>query len=359
MADTNSIFYKIGQATKQAIEDRFGQSATFSSDLTVLQDLTVSGNLKVEGATSQVQITEENLSIKDNYIALSRGAAGTSYAKDQGIYFERGVESSVQQPAASFLFNESEDKFVLGFVKGTTAVDLSFDTGVETIDTPDVDGDGNPISYDARQFFKFDVNGQVSTDLATNLSMQDFILNATSVGTSFIVSSADNFGGSTYFLQNGNATINIVPADPGVSLTDEASVKTFLDSQDAYSLTLNIVANEQGDYDVTGLQSLGLAVYLEDSLGSGVIGISPIVSGTYNSDDSIVEGQGGFSYGAWDTQSTSYEATLVSTTYPDGASATVDMDRAPLDVQSINIIDAEDGALALGDLSDFEAGVTA
>jgi hypothetical protein len=140
-ANSSSIFYQIGQATKQnvnnaitalkAADNTWTGTNDFQDDVSVgtssvaknlkvwgtsevTSNLTVGGNLTVNGTTTSVQTT--NTQIKDNLLVLNDGANGSSAeANDGGILFERA--SGTQNGA--FLFEESSDRFELGLTNGT------------------------------------------------------------------------------------------------------------------------------------------------------------------------------------------------------------------------------------------------
>lgn len=177
-ADTSSIFYKIGQATKASVGSAIDalkaanntwtgtndfnnavsvgttaapsvltvsgtastsgkltanslevtNNATVGGDLTVgtdavkkdatvSQDLTVNGNLEVKGATTTLSTT--NLDVKDNIIRLSKGANAAAYTKDSGLLFERGSGNN----AAAFIYDEDATSFVAGTTTGTSGAD--------------------------------------------------------------------------------------------------------------------------------------------------------------------------------------------------------------------------------------------
>ena len=134
-ADTTSIFYQIGQATKQRIADditalkaannTWTGTNDFQNNVTVgtttqarnfkvygvaetTSDLTVGGNLTVNGTTTT--LSTSTLEVEDNFVHLSKGASAGSYNNDSGLYFERGTG----EDATAFIWDESEDKFVLG-----------------------------------------------------------------------------------------------------------------------------------------------------------------------------------------------------------------------------------------------------
>lgn len=134
-ADTTSIFYQIGQATKQRIADditalkaannTWTGTNDFQNNVTVgtnsvprnfkvygttetTSDLTVGGNLTVNGTTTT--LSTSTLEVEDNFVHLSKGANAGTYNNDSGLYFERGSG----EDATAFVWDESEDKFVLG-----------------------------------------------------------------------------------------------------------------------------------------------------------------------------------------------------------------------------------------------------
>ena len=181
-ADTSSIFYKIGQATKVATSNAIGElkganntwtgtngfqkavtvgtagaassltvsgtastsgkltanslevtnAATVGGDLTVgtgaagdatAKDATVSKNLTVNGNLDvkggTTTVSTTNLDIKDNIIRLSKGASGAAYSKDSGLLFERGTGKE----AAAFVYDEDATSFVAGTTTGTAGDD--------------------------------------------------------------------------------------------------------------------------------------------------------------------------------------------------------------------------------------------
>lgn len=136
MADTTSIFYKIGQKVKSNVGDAitahkeanntftgtndFQKAVTVgtggaNANLTVNGNSTITGDLTVQGTTTTLSTT--NLDVKDNFITLSDGASAGAYTKDQGFYFERASGSQ----AGAFIFDESDDKFRLGTVAPTAS----------------------------------------------------------------------------------------------------------------------------------------------------------------------------------------------------------------------------------------------
>ena len=135
MSDTTSIFYKIGQATKTAVDNAISAliagnntwtgTNDFKEDVTVgangnakalkvygtaetTSDLTVGGNLTVNGTTTTLETT--NTLIEDNIIRLAKGASNGAYTKDSGLFLERGLS---EQPKA-FVYDASEGEFLVG-----------------------------------------------------------------------------------------------------------------------------------------------------------------------------------------------------------------------------------------------------
>ena len=145
MADSNSIFYKIGQATKTNVTNAitalkaanntwtgtndFNKAVTVGTDgtsanLTVKGNTTISGDLTVSGTTTT--ISSSNLEVKDNIILLNDGAKDQSTtAPDAGLMFERksGVDN------AAFLFEESSARFEVG----TTSADGASNFGTVSL----------------------------------------------------------------------------------------------------------------------------------------------------------------------------------------------------------------------------------
>lgn len=80
-------------------------------NVTIGGNLTISGNFTVNGTTSTVATT--NTTISDNLLELNSGAA--SNANDAGLLIERGSTGD----NAIFMFDESADKFTLGFTTAT------------------------------------------------------------------------------------------------------------------------------------------------------------------------------------------------------------------------------------------------
>jgi plastocyanin len=100
-------------------------------------DAVITGNLQVDGTTTTISTT--NLDVSDNFINLSKGASGGAFNKDSGFYFERASGSA----PAVFVWDESEDEFVLGLADDTGIVYNTSVTGNGTDYTFSGDLTGN------------------------------------------------------------------------------------------------------------------------------------------------------------------------------------------------------------------------
>ena len=136
-ADTTSIFYKIGQATKTSISNAIAalkaanntwtgtndfkenvtvggsgegeaKTLTIYGQASTTADFTVGGNLTVNGTTTT--LSTSTMEVDDNIIHLSKGASDGTYNKDSGFYFERGTGLDAQ----ALIWDESEARFTLG-----------------------------------------------------------------------------------------------------------------------------------------------------------------------------------------------------------------------------------------------------
>ena len=134
MSDPSTVLYQMGQAVSAKVSlgksellsgtnTWTGASNTFNNgvsigDLTALRaatfndNVTITGNLTVNGTTTA--LATSTLEVDDNFIHLSKGASDGAYAKDSGLYFERGAGSDAQ----AFIWDESEGEFVLGGLQG-------------------------------------------------------------------------------------------------------------------------------------------------------------------------------------------------------------------------------------------------
>ena len=115
---TNNLYYTTARAdsdAKRAVsggngidyDSSTGVIRTDSQANVVFNDLILTGDLTVQGG--QTIINTENLNVSDTRITLNDSSPATN-VNDIGFIFERGNDSS-----ATFFFDESEDKFTLGF----------------------------------------------------------------------------------------------------------------------------------------------------------------------------------------------------------------------------------------------------
>ena len=104
---------------------------TDGTSVSVRKNLTIAGDLTVSGSTTTVDTT--TLTVTDNIINLSKGASDGAYTNDSGLYFERGSGSE----SAFLVYDESQDKFVLGETSGastdTTLTASASDAGRGTL----------------------------------------------------------------------------------------------------------------------------------------------------------------------------------------------------------------------------------
>lgn len=105
-----------------------------TGNLTVSKDLTIEGNLVVNGTEAIVDAV--SLDVTDNILKLSDGASGGSYAKDSGLYFERGAGKS----ASAFVFDESEESFVVGTLEGSGSIGTTYSMNSNVVYNADASG---------------------------------------------------------------------------------------------------------------------------------------------------------------------------------------------------------------------------
>lgn len=122
-----------GKLTAESLESTGDTDAkgdlSVAGNATISKDLTVNGNLIVSG--TEAIIDADSLDVTDNIVKLSDGASAGAYAKDSGLYFERGSG----KPASAFVFDESEESFVVGTLEGTIAETLNAIAGSVTLIT--------------------------------------------------------------------------------------------------------------------------------------------------------------------------------------------------------------------------------
>jgi hypothetical protein len=238
-ADTTSIFYKIGQATKTninaAITAHKAATNVFSGASNTFQnDVTVGGNLTVNGTTTNINTT--NLDVTDNFIRLSKGANQGAFTKDQGFYFER---ASGTEPGA-FIFDESTDKFRLGTIAPTTSTTIGSETVTFRGKTASVTvilavASGSSTTVTAS---RADNNGtdEVTFAYESSATIADLIASASNVSDYIEVSSTG--AGTTGLSGAGASTLTLTPVD---STADNAEINGgSLDLQKVFLSGVNL-----------------------------------------------------------------------------------------------------------------------
>jgi len=283
--------------------------AAFTGDVSGT-NLTLSGNLIVNGETTQTKITEQNLDIKDNFIGLNRGASvAANNAKDIGLYFERGSSES----AGAIVFDETNDKFVVGFLEGGVVqlLDLYWGSGMDGLEATVVD---TYLSLEIDDATKAVLNNVVEV-LRVNDNWgnsNDYMGNAVTGDTISMVISSDGF--SLYFTVGA-----------GVNLLDLSSTTITLVHQDTISypnpfpVSLSSISFEDANNPGSEYE------HVSTSIGSGDLSTEPSATLSFSTSGSAATGSD---------------------------AATASATAAPLKVGSLEI-----GATVLGDLTDFNAGL--
>ena len=117
----------------------------FVDSLTATGDLTIGGNFTVNGTTTTVATT--NMVVSDNLIELNNGASSNS--NDSGIVIERGSTGD----NAIFMWDESNDTFVLGTTEATGASTGNLTVADGALQAGSLDISGN-----------VDIDGTLETD---------------------------------------------------------------------------------------------------------------------------------------------------------------------------------------------------
>ena len=117
----------------------------FVDSLTVTDNVTIGGNFTVNGTTTTVATT--NMVVSDNLIELNNGASSNS--NDSGIVIERGSTGD----NAIFMWDESNDTFVLGTTEATGASTGNLTVADGALQAGSLDISGN-----------VDIDGTLETD---------------------------------------------------------------------------------------------------------------------------------------------------------------------------------------------------
>jgi hypothetical protein len=144
-------------------------------DLTT-NNLTVEGDLTVNGTTTTINTT--NLEVEDNIITLNKGETGAGVSEGKaGLMVDRGSEND-----AVLIYDESDDKWKVGFYDGTNFIDLQ-EISVGEIDLSNVSSDVVPASDNVYDLGKSDkrwanvyaVNGTINQLLKVGWQINDKI----------------------------------------------------------------------------------------------------------------------------------------------------------------------------------------
>lgn len=283
--------------------------ANFVGDVSVSTNLTVSGNLQVLGEQTVTKINQTDLDISDNFIGLNRGASvAANNAKDIGLYFERGSAES----AGAIVFDETNDKFVVGFLEGavTDVLELGFTGGMDGTESTIVDSTLN-LAVDA----------EAKTALANVVEVAQV---------------SGSWGNSTDY--EGTT----VPADAIHMVIDSTGLTVYFSAGSSVNFldlsSTPIVLKKEGDLDFNGTASFSSISFVDQSDSSAYTHVSTSVSNMELSMD----------------QSGSASVSTSGAPAGDASADTASATAAPLQVGSLEI-----GSDALGDLADFNAGLVA
>lgn len=335
-ANSNSVFYKIGQAVKSQISnntpDVSGKAdltgATFTGDvsgtnLNLTNDLTVSGKLKVLGEQTVTKITEENLDIKDNFIGLNRGASvAANNTKDIGMYFERGSS----EPAGAIVFDETNDKFVVGYMQ---AVAGGYQVTIVT-DDGDVKVDVSGALWDA-MYAKAVEGGQTSINFTVSNSLEGNV---------------NGFAEDPTQIEFQINHPDVVNADSGVFFDGAASEQDLIDAINALDFS---GTSQENTGSIVGVVVVGSGAWDAEHVFQARYGNITSMEISEMPTSSDLSGIGG--YTSLNLQSASGVATASS---GDASSSTASTEAATLKVGSLEI-----GNDIVGDFADFEAGLVA
>ena len=326
MSDPSTVLYQMGEAVAAKVSlgksellngtnTWTGASNTFNNgvsigDLTALRaatfndNVTISGNLTVNGTTTALSTTE--MEVKDNFIHLSKGASDGAYAKDSGFYFERGSGSDPQ----ALIWDESEDRFTVGSIAGggsTKSVSLAVNAQI-----------GSSGSFTAGEYIvTFKLKGQLVSDIT------DFQISGTDGGSPV----TDYNGDTTPFAYNSGTLSYIADsASPYTTFQQLAIDASKLSYSSANSAT-------NGGY------------YLANTTDGALLEVT--FDANPGSNDYI-----GLAHGSSVVKNV---PTAFDNTSPNDDTANVTP--GSLRVGSVTITDQTDGEVALGDLTDFEAGL--
>lgn len=325
MSDPSTVLYQMGEAVAAKVSlgksellsgtnTWTGASNTFNNgvsigDLTALRaatfndNVTISGNLTVNGTTTALSTTE--MEVKDNFIHLSKGASDGAYAKDSGFYFERGSGSDPQ----ALIWDESEDRFTVGSIDGGSTKSLSLTVNAQ------IDSSGSFTTGEYIVTFK--LKGHLLSDI-----------------TDFQISGTD--GGSPVTDYNGN---------PAPFAYNSGTLSYIANSASPYT-TFQQLAIDASKLSYSSANTADNGGYYLASTTDGAL-LEVTFDANPGSNDYI-----GLAHGSSVAKNV---PTAFDNSNPNDDTANVTP--GPLRVGSIAITDQTDGELALGDLTDFEAGL--
>ena len=186
-----------------------GQAITIGlpDDVTVGNDLTVTGNLTVNGTTTT--LATNNSTVEDSLIELNSGASSNS--NDLGFIFERGSTGN----NAAIIWDESEDKFVVGTTTATglTTGNLTVASGTLVAATFEGALSGNATTASTLQTARniggvsFDGSASINLPGVNTTGDQDTSGNA---ATATALATARNIAGQSF---DGTGDITIASGD--------------------------------------------------------------------------------------------------------------------------------------------------
>lgn len=228
-----------------------------TEDLEVANNVVINGELTVLGGTTTVSTT--NTVVGDKLIELGNGIIGTP-SGDSGIVLERGSEQN-----AFIGFDESEDKFALGFgtFTGSTSGDISYTTGTLLADLEAVNvtvsGAGSSVFFDGAvvtiepngsntPIFKVDpVNNKIGIGQDPNNSLPQILQVQGTVGATAFIGDGNGLTNLSGFTGAGDGT----EAIPGISFYQDQDNGFYRPATDQVGFVLGgdekIRYNDQGD----------------------------------------------------------------------------------------------------------------
>lgn len=216
--DIKGIASTSGKLTAESLTSTGDTNAkggiTVTGNATISKDLTVNGNLTISGTESVID--SDSLDITDNIFALSKGASDGAYAKDSGLYFERGSGKS----ASAFVFDESAESFVVGTLEGEVipASASNSDFTIEVSGAPSMSAISiAPTNAQGFNTAQWGTNTKIHDNGTTYLSI---IINSSTTYDD-LVTAADNFAPNPLATDSKfiNATIKLTLRS-GVTGTD-------------------------------------------------------------------------------------------------------------------------------------------